>query len=84
MLPQFQHAIERTHEVASRTNLELELGKWTFPDFKLPDGTQLIANYDCASRSGFAHRNLERSPLYLDRMNYELGIIETKGYAPTF
>lgn len=84
VLPQFQHAIERTHEVASRTNLELELGKWTFPDFKLPDGTTADSELRRLAEAGFAHRNLERSPLYLDRMNYELGIIETNGYAPYF
>ncbi|MDP3800452.1 MAG: DNA polymerase III subunit alpha [bacterium] len=83
-LPDYQHAIERTHEIAERTNLELELGKWTFPDFKLPNGVTADGELRRLAEAGFAHRNLERSPLYLDRMNYELGIIEAKGYAPYF
>lgn len=84
VLPQYQHAIERTHEIGQRTNLELDLGKWTFPDFKLPNGTTANSELRRLAEAGFAHRNLERSSLYLDRMNYELGIIEAKGYAPYF
>ncbi|MDP3764183.1 MAG: DNA polymerase III subunit alpha [bacterium] len=84
LLPQYQHALERTHEIAERINLELELGKWTFPDFKLPNGTTADSELRRLAEAGFARRNLERSELYLSRMNYELGIIEAKGYAPYF
>ncbi|MBI2466180.1 MAG: DNA polymerase III subunit alpha [Candidatus Sungbacteria bacterium] len=84
LISAYPEAINRSHEIAKRVNLELELGRWTFPDFKLPAGISPDAELRRLAEAGFSHRNLERSPLYLERMNYELGIIEHKGYAPYF
>ncbi len=84
LLGHYPDALERTAEIASRVNINLELGNWTFPDFKLPDGATADGELRRLAEAGFSRRNLERSPLYLDRLNYELGIIEKKGYAPYF
>lgn len=84
LLANYTDAVERTAEIADRVNLQLDLGRWTFPNFELPKGTTADGELRRLAEAGFSHRNLERSPLYLDRMNYELGIIEKKGYAPYF
>ena len=80
----YPQAIETTSEIASRVNLELELGSWTFPDLKLPDGTTYDSELRRLALAGFATRGLEQTKEYCDRMEYELGIIEKKGYAPYF
>ncbi len=84
LLSHYPEAIERTAEIADKVNIELELGKWTFPDFKLPSGVSADSELRRLAEAGFSRRNLERSSLYSDRMDYELGIIEKKGYAPYF
>lgn len=84
LINSYPKAINQSGEIADRVNLDLELGKWTFPDFKLPPGATADGELRRLAEAGFSRRNLERSPLYLDRMNYELGIIEHKGYAPYF
>jgi len=77
-------AVENTMKVADMCNLELELGKWVFPDFKVEDGK----NYDDKLRElayvGFTRRNLKETPEIKERVEYELKVIKDKGYAPYF
>jgi DNA polymerase-3 subunit alpha len=77
-------AIENTMKIADMCNLELELGKWVFPDFKVEDGK----NYDEKLRelayNGFNRRKLEETAEIKERLEYELKIIKNKGYAPYF
>ena len=80
----YPQAIAQTNEIAQRVNLNLELGQWTFPNFQLPPGLTADGELRRLAEAGFSRRNLERSSVYLDRLNYELGIIEHKGYAPYF
>ncbi|MEK7077659.1 MAG: DNA polymerase III subunit alpha, partial [Patescibacteria group bacterium] len=84
LINNYPDALNQSAEIAAMVNVDLELGQWTFPDFKLPPGTTADGELRRLAEAGFLRRNLERSPLYLDRMNYELGIIEHKGYAPYF
>ncbi|MFA6076619.1 MAG: DNA polymerase III subunit alpha [Candidatus Paceibacterota bacterium] len=77
-------AVENTMKVADMCNLELELGRWVFPDFKVTDGK----NYDEKLREltydGFKRLNLEETPEIKERVEYELKVIKDKGYAPYF
>ncbi|MEK7174841.1 MAG: DNA polymerase III subunit alpha, partial [Patescibacteria group bacterium] len=84
LLANYREAVERTHEIAQRVNINLELGRWTFPNFQLSAGVTADSELRRLAEAGFTARNLERAPIYLDRFNYELGIIEKKGYAPYF
>ena len=77
-------AVTNTMKVADMCNLELELSKWVFPDFKIPEGK----NYDEKLReltyAGFERLNLKKTPEIKERVEYELKIIKDKGYAPYF
>ena len=77
-------ALETTSEIASRVNLELELGKWTFPYLKISDDTTYDSELRKIAFAGFSARNLEKSQEYVSRAEYELGLIAQKGYAPYF
>jgi DNA polymerase-3 subunit alpha len=79
-----QEAIESTSQIASRVNLELDFGSWTFPDLKLPDGTTYDSELRRLALVGFAKRGLEETKEYCDRMEYELDVIGKKGFAPYF
>ncbi len=77
-------ALENTGKIADRCNVELELGKWVFPDIE----TSTNANPDEALRKivyeGFKFRNLKKTDKETNRVEYELGVIKDKGYAKYF
>jgi DNA polymerase III subunit alpha len=62
---------------------DLELGTAYFPNFPIPEGTTGDAVLRDLAYKGFAFRKLPQSKDYLDRLEYELGIIKQKGY-PTY
>jgi DNA polymerase-3 subunit alpha len=77
-------AVENTLLVADKINLELELGKWVFPDIEtLPgkDHTQTLREYAFA---GLERRGFKDNTNAIERLEYELGIIDKKGYSPYF
>lgn len=76
-------AVSNTAKVAEKCNLEIVLGKWFFPKFPLPEGVTA----DDQLRK-LAHEKLEekfgKDKVALERLEHELNIICTKGYAPYF
>jgi len=77
-------AIASTEEIASRVNIEIPLGKWVFPEFKVPDGATHDNELKRLAYEGFARRTLEKAPEILNRLEYELDVIRKKGFAPYF
>lgn len=80
----YPDAIANTVKIAAKCNLEIEIGKWYFPQFKLPAG---ITPEDQLKKQVFDSA-LEHygkiSTEVKDRLDYELGIICPKGYANYF
>ena len=77
-------ALENTVKIAERVNIEIKLDVWHFPPIEKPDDK----TYDDVLREQ-AFAGLERllgevSEVNRERVEYELGIIKTKGYAPYF
>jgi len=81
-------AIENTALIADKCNLELELGKWVFPKFKLPEGKTarqtLIETAAKIFEEKYKDESKELKEEAQKRMAYELEIINNKGYAPYF
>lgn len=77
-------AIENTIKIANQCNVELELGTWTFPDMEIPAGTTYDQVLREAAEKGIIERKLERTPELVERMEYELDVIKTKGYSSYF
>ncbi|MCK5059815.1 MAG: DNA polymerase III subunit alpha [Candidatus Pacebacteria bacterium] len=76
-------AVENTQKIANMCNIELELGKWVFPDFKVAEKTHDEALKEEVFE-GLKKRKLGETEKVLGRINYELEIIKKKGYAPYF
>jgi DNA polymerase III subunit alpha len=77
-------AIENTAKIAERCNVELELGKWVFPNIETiknisPDEALKKIVYE-----GIESRNLKKTAGETERIEYELKIIKDKGYAKYF
>ncbi|MBI3459118.1 DNA polymerase III subunit alpha [Candidatus Azambacteria bacterium] len=77
-------AIENTALIASRSNLELELGQWVFPDFKIPENTTHDSELTRLAYEGLLKRGLEKTQEIEDRIQYELKIISQKKFSPYF
>jgi DNA polymerase III subunit alpha len=85
LFPEFPDALENTVKIAEKCNLEIStLGKWFFPKFPLPDDegadTYLTRIANEKLKEKFPNPGQELT----DRLDHELGIINTKGYAPYF
>ncbi len=77
--------LKNTQKVAEMcSNVDLNLGDWRFPAFPKKDGK----NYDDMLRedtlAGLQRRNIKPTEYINKRIEYELGIIKTKGYSPYF
>lgn len=80
----FPEALFNNQKVSGLCNLEMELGKWSFPDIKVESGKSYDDELRDLAFSGIDKRGLPHSPEVLDRLEYELGVIKTKGYSPYF
>ena len=81
-------AIENTVKIAEKCNVELNLGEWIFPKFEIPGGKNAEAYLREKTAAGLKSsgffedkKNLKKAK---ERIDYELGIINNKGYAPYF
>jgi len=77
-------AVENTAKIADMCNVEIELGKWVFPELKIPEGTTYDNELKRLVYEGIPKRGLTKSKDVVDRIEYELDIIKTKGYSPYF
>jgi len=77
-------AVENTIKIADMCNLELELGKWVFPDFQLEEGITYDEKLRELTYAGLNRIKLKETPEINERVEYELKIIKDKGYAPYF
>ena len=77
-------AIENTLKIANKINIELKLGDWVFPDYKIESGQGADEALKELAYKGLETRKVEQTPEVLKRLNYELEVICTKGYSPYF
>ncbi len=84
LFKKYPEAIINAEKVAEKCNLDLPLGKWMFPTIDLPEGVTADDELKKIVYSGFDRRKVEQSEENIKRVEYELGVIKTKGYAPYF
>jgi DNA polymerase-3 subunit alpha len=88
-------ALRNTVTIAEQCNLELEFGRYQFPRFPLPEGTDLEALFEDSVRQGFRQRMeeiqqrdaqwyRERKNQYQERLDREVQIIRRMGFAGYF
>ncbi len=81
----YPDALENTQKIADKCNLEIDLGKWYFPKFKLPENkTAEEALKDAVYTAAKNHYGEILSQEIIDRLEYELDVICDKGYAAYF
>jgi DNA polymerase-3 subunit alpha len=77
-------AYENVEKLVEEINLDVPLGKWVFPDIKIPEGTTYDGELKRIVYEGFPRRGVPQSEEIVKRVEYELSVIKQKGYAPYF
>ncbi|MFO8088692.1 MAG: DNA polymerase III subunit alpha [Desulfatiglandaceae bacterium] len=94
-LPDFEDALDNTRHIAERCDYHMEFGNYKYPAFNLPDNSSLEDELDEAARNGLTARiesreqqegsiDAEEIEEYRRRLEYELGIIKSMGFAGYF
>jgi DNA-directed DNA polymerase III PolC len=78
-------ALEKTWEVASACEVQLESGKWLLPRFPpLPRGETAFSFLSRLCFEGVERRYASITPPVLERLSYELSVIERAGFSDYF
>lgn len=84
LFPDYPDAISNTLKVAEQVNISIELGKWYFPIFELPEGKDAATVLREEVSSRFQTRYEKMDENLQKRIDFELDTIIGKGYAPYF
>lgn len=77
-------SLDNTVKIAQKCNVTIELGKWYFPRISIPNGKTAADHLTETARSNVSQKYSNVSPDVVKRLDYELDVICTKGYAPYF
>lgn len=82
--PDLPDAIENTVKIAEKCNVEIPIGSWSFPKYNLPEGKTDAGYLEELAIASLPERVETVTDATIERLKYELNIINTKGYAPYF
>lgn len=80
----FPEALFNNHKIAGICNLDMELGKWAFPELQIESGRSPDEELRHLAFKGLEEKGLANSKEAKERLEYELSVIKTKGYSPYF
>ena len=84
LFPYAQEAIDNTHKIAERCNVEIEFGVTKLPKYQVPEGFDSWTYLNPLCREGFKTRYPDDNGTLSRRLDYELGVIRTMGYVDYF
>ena len=84
LFPYAREAVENTHKIADRCNVEIEFGVTKIPRFDVPEGYDSWQYLNKLCDEGFARRYPEDDGTLRERLNYELDVIHSMGYVDYF
>ncbi|MBI4225321.1 MAG: DNA polymerase III subunit alpha [Candidatus Sungbacteria bacterium] len=73
-------AIKHTQEIADKVDIQLELGKWVFPIPPIQAGLDPDEELRRLAYEGIEKRGLMKTPEVTERIEYELNIIQKRGF----
>lgn len=87
LFPYAKEAIENTHMIAERCNLEIEFGNTKVPHFETPEGYDSKTYLTKLCQDGLKKRypdSIDENDEIHKRLDYELSVIESMGYVDYF
>ena len=80
LFPNVPEAFENTVKIADRCNLEFVFNEYHLPSFPVPDGFTNEEYFRKLCYDGFRERYQNPPQEYVDRLEYEIGVISRMGY----
>ena len=77
-------ALENTHRIAERCNVEIEFGVTKLPKYEVPEGFDSWTYLQYLCKKGFAERYPNGGKDLEERLEYELNTIKNMGYVDYF
>lgn len=84
LFPYAKEALENTHEISSRCNVEIEFGKYKLPVYEVPEGHTSLTYLEMLCHSGLEKRYPDPSAELMERLEYELTTIVNMGFVDYF
>ena len=80
LFPNCDEAFENTVKIADRCNLEFTFHEYHLPSFPVPEGYTNEEYFREICMKGFRERYADPPQEYVDRLEYEIGVISRMGY----
>ena len=80
LFPGCDEAFENTQRIADRCNLEFVFNEYHLPSFPVPEGYTNEEYFRKLCYDGFRERYPHQPKDYIDRLEYEIGVISRMGY----
>ncbi|MGM9588976.1 MAG: DNA polymerase III subunit alpha [Faecousia sp.] len=80
LFPNCHEAFENTVKIAERCNLEFTFHEYHLPSFPVPEGYTNEEYFRKICMDGFRERYENPPQEYIDRLDYEIGVISRMGY----
>ncbi len=84
LFPYAPEALENTHKIARRCNVEIEFGVTKLPKFDVPEGYDSWGYLNRLCQEGMERRYPQADASLKERLEYELGVIRSMGYVDYF
>lgn len=84
LFPYAKEALENTHKIAERCNVELEFGIHRLPRYDVPEGYTSLEYLTMLCYKGLENRYVNYDKQIEEQLEYELSIIKEMGYVDYF
>ncbi len=78
--PGMQEALDNTAKIAERCNVEFIFNQYHLPSFPVPEGYDSESYFRKLCSDGFRERYPQAPKEYVERLEYEIGVISRMGY----
>ena len=80
LFPNAREALDNTVKIAERCNVEFVFNQYHLPSFPVPEGYTSETYFRELCMKGFHERYPDPPQAYIDRLEYEIGVISRMGY----
>lgn len=85
LFPEYPEAIENTNKIAEQCNVVFDFGNTILPNYDVPDGQTHFDYFRNLCYDGFKKLYGNEAPAeYMERLDYELGVIDSMGFTDYF
>ena len=84
LFPYAPQALDNTHKIAERCNVEIEFGVTKLPHYEVPEGYDSWTYLNHLCDEGLVKRYADKADEPRERLDYELGVIRKMGYVDYF